>query len=55
METLKQAIEARQKEAQRQPDDTLVWLIAGGMLLRALLAVVTEPYAYDQNCFFPGP
>ena len=52
METLKQAIEARQKEAQRQPDDTLVWLIAGGMLLRALLAVVTEPYAYDQNCFF---
>lgn len=52
METLKQTIEARQKEAQRQPDDTLVWLIAGGMLLRALLAVVTEPYAYDQNCFF---
>ena len=52
METLKQAIEARQKEAQRQPDDTLVWLIAGGMLLRARLAVVTEPYAYDQNCFF---
>ena len=41
METLKQAIEARQKEAQHQPDDTLVWLIAGGMLLRALLAVVT--------------
>ena len=52
METLKQTIEARQKEAQRQPDDTLVWLIAGGMLLRALLAVVTEPYAYDQACFF---
>lgn len=52
METLKQTIEARQKETQRQPDDTLVWLIAGGMLLRALLAVVTEPYAYDQNCFF---
>ena len=32
METLKQAIEARQKEAQRQPDDTLVWLIAGGAI-----------------------
>ena len=41
METLKQTIEARQKEAQRQPDDTLVWLIAGGMLLRALLALQT--------------
>ena len=52
MEELKQAAQARQQEARRQPGDTLVWLLAGGMLLRAVLAVVTEPYAYDQNCFF---
>ena len=52
MEELKQAAQARQQEARRQPGDTLVWLLAGGMLLRAVLAVVTQPYAYDQNCFF---
>lgn len=52
METLKQAAQARQPEARRQPGDTLVWLLAGGMLLRAVLAVVTQPYTYDQNCFF---
>ena len=52
MEELKQAAQARQQEARRQPGDTLVWLLAGGMLLRAVLAVVTQPYTYDQNCFF---
>ena len=55
MEELKQAAQARQQEARRQPGDTLVWLLAGGMLLRAVLAdfelEILETHPVEYKCY----
>lgn len=41
-----------QNDLKRPDRRPLAALILAAVLLRAVLAVVTEPYEYDMNCFF---